>query len=210
MQNYFYSAHVHLFMQVTQNKMAASMKRLSSCSGQLLPRLVPIKCSPGVLKHTQLLHRQHVSSIPNLHRHSKTWTYFKSISGKFGLRAAVACGVAISGITCANSLGFGFGSAEGNVQKACESDVIESTHRAYTSEDASTLRLTLYQYQVCPFCCKLRSFLDFYGIKYHIVEVEPVMRKELKFSDYRKVPILVQEDAKGSTIVSIGIYKLLM
>ena len=182
--------------------MAASINRLNASSRQFLIRFTYSKSSRCALKHTQLLTRQHFSSIPNISRPVKTRTNFKSFSAKFGLRAAVACGVAITGITYAKSLGFGFGSSEENAPKPCDTDAVESTHRAYTAEDASQLRLTLYQYQVCPFCCKLRSFLDFYGIKYQIVEVEPVMRKELKFSDYRKVPILVQEDAKGKTIVS--------
>src|SRR6218665_1214033 len=54
------------------------------------------------------------------------------------------------------------------------------------------LRLTLFQYQTCPFCCKVRAFLDYYGIQYDIVEVNAVWRKEIAFSkSYRKVPILL-------------------
>lgn len=49
---------------------------------------------------------------------------------------------------------------------------------------------TLYQYATCPFCCKVRSFLDYYDVDYEIVEVNPVTRKEIKFSDYRKVPFM--------------------
>lgn len=49
---------------------------------------------------------------------------------------------------------------------------------------------TLYQYATCPFCCKVRSFLDYYNVDYEIVEVNPVTRKEIKFSDYRKVPLM--------------------
>ncbi|KAL8174675.1 UNVERIFIED_CONTAM: Prostaglandin E synthase 2 [Gekko kuhli] len=54
-----------------------------------------------------------------------------------------------------------------------------------------TLQLTLYQYKTCPFCSKVRAFLDYHGLPYEIVEVNPVMRKEIKFSSYRKVPILL-------------------
>lgn len=53
------------------------------------------------------------------------------------------------------------------------------------------LKLTLYQYKTCPFCSKVRAFLDYHGLPYEIVEVNPVMRKELKWSVYRKVPILM-------------------
>ncbi|KAG8193809.1 hypothetical protein JTE90_029543 [Oedothorax gibbosus] len=56
------------------------------------------------------------------------------------------------------------------------------------------LELTLFQYQTCPFCCKVRAFLEFYGIPFKIVEVNPVMRQQLKFSKYRKVPILIAQE----------------
>lgn len=56
------------------------------------------------------------------------------------------------------------------------------------------LRLTLYQYKTCPFCSKVRAFLDYYGLPYEIVEVNPVMRQEIKWSTYRKVPILMVND----------------
>ncbi|KAK9711413.1 Glutaredoxin [Popillia japonica] len=57
--------------------------------------------------------------------------------------------------------------------------------------DQSNLKLTLYQYQTCPFCCKVRAFLDYYGISYDIIEVDPVLRQSIKWSTYKKVPILV-------------------
>lgn len=53
------------------------------------------------------------------------------------------------------------------------------------------LKLTLYQYKTCPFCSKVRAFLDYHGLPYEIVEVNPVMRQEIKWSVYRKVPILM-------------------
>lgn len=60
------------------------------------------------------------------------------------------------------------------------------------------LRLTLYQYKTCPFCSKVRAFLDYHGLHYDVVEVNPVLRQEIKWSAYRKVPILmVDEDVVG-------------
>ncbi|KAM3611245.1 uncharacterized protein V6R79_015476 [Siganus canaliculatus] len=53
------------------------------------------------------------------------------------------------------------------------------------------LKLTLYQYKTCPFCSKVRAFLDYHGLPYEIIEVNPVMRHEIKWSAYRKVPILM-------------------
>ena len=55
---------------------------------------------------------------------------------------------------------------------------------------------TLYQYATCPFCCKVRAYLDFYGVEYNIVEVNPIFRNEIKFSEYRKVPILKSGDVQ--------------
>nr|XP_060613175.1 prostaglandin E synthase 2 [Anolis sagrei ordinatus] len=60
------------------------------------------------------------------------------------------------------------------------------------------LQLTLYQYKTCPFCSKVRAFLDYHQLPYEIVEVNPVMRREIKFSMYRKVPILLADT--GSTL----------
>lgn len=35
------------------------------------------------------------------------------------------------------------------------------------------------------------AFLDYYDIPYKVVEVNPINKKEIKWSDYKKVPILV-------------------
>eukprot|EP00793_Prasinoderma_coloniale_P005468 PRCOL_00004876-RA len=52
--------------------------------------------------------------------------------------------------------------------------------------------IVLYQYEVCPFCCKVKAYLDGRGIPYRTVEVNPLFKKEIKFSpDYRKVPIVM-------------------
>lgn len=50
---------------------------------------------------------------------------------------------------------------------------------------------------------KLPAFLDYYDIPYKIVEVNPISKKEIKWSDYKKVPILVVDgeqmvDSSGS------------
>ncbi|XP_063066312.1 prostaglandin E synthase 2-like [Engraulis encrasicolus] len=57
----------------------------------------------------------------------------------------------------------------------------------------TTPRLTLYQYRTCAQCSKLRAFLDYYGLQYDTVEVNPIMRQEIKFSSSSKVPVLVIE-----------------
>ncbi|KAL9644600.1 hypothetical protein ABK040_015339 [Willaertia magna] len=61
-------------------------------------------------------------------------------------------------------------------------------------KDKNQFDITIYQYQVCPFCCKVRAFLDFHKIPYKMVEVNPLFKSEIKFSkDYKKVPIVVVE-----------------
>ncbi|XP_020245727.1 prostaglandin E synthase 2-like isoform X2 [Asparagus officinalis] len=64
--------------------------------------------------------------------------------------------------------------------------------------------VVLYQYEACPFCNKVRAFLDYHDIPYKIVEVNPLSKKEIKWSDYQKVPILVVDGQQ--MIDSSGIY----
>lgn len=40
----------------------------------------------------------------------------------------------------------------------------------------------------------MRAFLDYHGLAYRLVEVNPVMRREIKWSAYRKVPILMVDE----------------
>ena len=66
--------------------------------------------------------------------------------------------------------------------------------------------VTLYQYEVCPFCCKAKAALDFYGVPYTVVEVSPLTKRQLKWGPHRKVPVAVLDDgsvvADSSAIVS--------
>ncbi|KAG5177089.1 glutathione S-transferase [Tribonema minus] len=51
--------------------------------------------------------------------------------------------------------------------------------------------IMVYQYKICPFCNKLKAVMDFLGIPYKVTEVNPLTKKEIKFSkDYQKVPIV--------------------
>ena len=58
----------------------------------------------------------------------------------------------------------------------------------------SDLSVTLYQYQNCPFCGKVRAFLDYHGVQYNKVEVSPLWKGEISFSKYKKVPIIVVDE----------------
>ncbi|KAL0279772.1 UNVERIFIED_CONTAM: hypothetical protein PYX00_001258 [Menopon gallinae] len=69
--------------------------------------------------------------------------------------------------------------------------------RHVKNKDETNLKLTLFQYPTCPFCCKVRAFLDYYGISYDVVEVDPVLRQQTKWTTYKKVPILLVKTDEG-------------
>lgn len=53
--------------------------------------------------------------------------------------------------------------------------------------------VTLYQFELCPFCHKVRAALEAKGIAYRTVEVNPMTKKELPelpSNERRKVPVL--------------------
>jgi len=81
--------------------------------------------------------------------------------------------------------------------------------------DNTGLKVTLFQYQTCPFCCKARVFLDYFGFSYDIVEVNSVLRQQVKWSKYKKVPILVVESegkviqVNDSSVIVSALFSLL-
>ncbi len=50
--------------------------------------------------------------------------------------------------------------------------------------------LTLYQFRSCPFCGKVRAFLNHTQTPFEVVEVTPFGMKELDFTEHKKVPVL--------------------
>ncbi len=54
----------------------------------------------------------------------------------------------------------------------------------------------LYQYEVCPFCWKVRTALALKKVPYETVEVHPLNKKELQFSEYKKVPVWTDKEGK--------------
>ncbi|XP_034396451.1 prostaglandin E synthase 2 isoform X1 [Cyclopterus lumpus] len=91
---------------------------------------------------------------------------------------------------CAVLLGGGLGLYQ-TVKFRLQQHLAEEGTKVSGGGGAGGVKLTLYQYKTCPFCSKVRAFLDYHGLPYEIVEVNPVMRKEIKWSVYRKVPILM-------------------
>jgi microsomal prostaglandin-E synthase 2 len=60
-----------------------------------------------------------------------------------------------------------------------------------TSQTNWNKEIVIYQYQTCPFCNKVRAYLDYNKIPYTIVEVNPVTKSQIKFSkEYKQVPIV--------------------
>jgi len=53
----------------------------------------------------------------------------------------------------------------------------------HEEEELKTTPFILYRYTTCPFCGKVKAFLDYYGIPYSIVEVEPMLKHEVNIKD---------------------------
>ncbi|KAK8551763.1 hypothetical protein V6N13_120197 [Hibiscus sabdariffa] len=83
-------------------------------------------------------------------------------------------------------------SVSGSMSSAAASSLAQDTHAKEKppSENFLPKEVVLYQYEACPFCNKIKAFLDYNNIPYKIVEVNPISKKEIKWSDYKKVPIL--------------------
>ena len=61
----------------------------------------------------------------------------------------------------------------------------------------------IYQYQICPFCHRVKAYLDFLGVDYEVVEVNPLTKSEISFSkEHKKVPIAVID---GNTLTESGV-----
>lgn len=71
-----------------------------------------------------------------------------------------------------------------------------------TDDSVQSPNITLYQYQICPFCNKAKALLNYAKLDYKAIEVNPLTKEELKpwSQDYRKVPIakINQEQINGS------------
>lgn len=50
------------------------------------------------------------------------------------------------------------------------------------------------------FCSKVRSFLDYSGLSYSVVEVDAVLRQSIKWSSSKKVPTLLARTREGKYV----------
>ena len=53
---------------------------------------------------------------------------------------------------------------------------------------------TMYCFETCPFCFKVKALLGSRGIQYSKVEVDPTFKTQLKWSDWGKVPVFIDVD----------------
>lgn len=71
--------------------------------------------------------------------------------------------------------------------------------------------IRLYQYEICPFCNKIKALLDFHKVPYETLEVNPLTKKEYKTinSEYRKVPVIFfgDEQVNDSPVIAQTILK---
>ena len=53
---------------------------------------------------------------------------------------------------------------------------------------------TMYCFETCPFCFKVKAILGSRGIDYSKVEVDPTFKTQLKWSNWGKVPVFIDVD----------------
>ena len=53
---------------------------------------------------------------------------------------------------------------------------------------------TMYCFETCPFCFKVKALLGSRGMEYSKVEVDPTFKTQLKWSEWGKVPVFVDLD----------------
>ncbi|GJD10053.1 Prostaglandin E synthase 2 [Galdieria sulphuraria] len=88
-------------------------------------------------------------------------------------------------------------------------DVSKQTRDTSLKDPCSpfSVELILYQYSPCPYCNKVRAVCDYYQIPFRCVEVNPLTKKELNFSTYKKVPVAIinGQQVNGSTDIVLTI-----
>jgi microsomal prostaglandin-E synthase 2 len=65
--------------------------------------------------------------------------------------------------------------------------------------------ITLYQFNACPFCWKVKALLNYAKQSYETVEVSPFGMKEIDFIEHKKVPVL--RDGEEIIVESANIVK---
>ena len=79
---------------------------------------------------------------------------------------------------------------EGSVEQGSPSGV----QKALVPERVVNDLPTMYCFETCPFCFKVKALLGSRGIEYSKVEVDPTFKTQLKWSDWGKVPVFIDVD----------------
>ncbi|XP_034103699.1 prostaglandin E synthase 2 [Drosophila sulfurigaster albostrigata] len=77
---------------------------------------------------------------------------------------------------------------------------VRITKRFINPKDTSGLDIVLFQFQTCPFCCKVRAYLDYMGVSYSVVEVDAVLRQDIRWSSVKKVPMVLIRQRNGQYV----------
>lgn len=77
---------------------------------------------------------------------------------------------------------------------------VRITKRYVNPKDTSGLDIVLFQFQTCPFCCKVRAYLDYMGVSYSVVEVDAVLRQDIRWSSVKKVPMVLIRQKDGQYV----------
>lgn len=90
--------------------------------------------------------------------------------------------------------------------------ILKTTRRSLSSHTSGPVpSITLFQYEICPFCNMNKALLSYTNTDYNTTEVNPLSKAEIKFSpDYRKVPIALVngEQVNGSKEINEALLRL--
>ena len=93
-------------------------------------------------------------------------------------------------------------------------NIANVTSTKFSSSAAAALNndapsVTLYQYQICPFCNINKALLNYVNVNYDVIEVNPLTKAELKpwSGKYTKVPIakIENEQVNGSSDINAAL-----
>lgn len=88
----------------------------------------------------------------------------------------------------------------------------QSSCAAPKPDPLPSVDILIFQYSICPFCHFVRANLDYLGLPYQIVEVNPITQREIEFLDKpRKVPIVILDDeiTKDSNVIVMKVKEIL-